>query len=52
MFNLDLVHNGVGMNTMMLPYKSYYSNNKYLCLLLSFTMVLKRINFKCSYLNF
>ena len=49
---LDLVHSDMGMNTMVLPYKSYYSNNKYICMLLSFTMVLKRINFKGSYLDF
>ena len=38
---LDLDHSGMGMNTMMLPCESYYSNNKYLCMLLGLTMVLK-----------
>ena len=49
---LDLVHSGMGMNTMMHLQEGYYSNNKYICLLLGLTMVLKRINFKGSYLDF
>ena len=40
MFTLVLDHSGMEMNTMMLLHESYYSNNKYLCLLLSYTMVL------------
>ena len=39
---LDLVHSGMGMNTMMHSHESYYSNSKYICMLLSLTVVLKR----------
>ena len=49
---LDLVHSGMGMNTMICPHESYYSNSKYIGLLLDLTMVLNNLNFKGLYLDF